>query len=360
MRAALTNTDPSLRRAWHPVARTADVGAGPVKTRLLGEDWILVRLGGEVAAFPDRCPHRLAPLSAGWVDEIGGRAVLRCGYHGWCFDGDGVCVEIPALGAGDHIPPRARLDRPHAVSERYGMVWLAIEPPMAAIPEVPEFEDARFARSEIAAITSAVGAGLIMDNFLDTAHFPFVHAATIGLPDDPGVEVAVVEPVELGFLAHYEHDFDNHTDAGVRAGHRRLRQRRRLEYRYAAPFGMNLRIDELDAGRTNVIVLFVQPRDAAGCVLFTAVLRAGGSASADEMADALAYELAILGEDLVVQERYADLSLPLDVTAECHTRADRVTLELRRTLAEFVAAATRPEVPGVERRSNPEPTRSSA
>lgn len=336
--ALLTNADAALRRAWHPVALSADVGATPRATRLLGEDWVLLRLDGRVAAFPDRCPHRLAPLTAGWVDDVDGQAVLRCGYHGWCFDAGGRCVEIPALGPADHIPPRARLEPPYAVAERHGLVWMAIETPVAALPEVPELDDDGFARSEIAVLSAAVGAGLMMDNFLDTAHFPFVHPATIGLPDDPGVESAAIEHAALGLVVHYEHDFENRMDPGVGRGDRPLRQRRRLEYRYAAPFAVKLRIDELDAGRTSVIVLFARPAGPEGCVLYVVVLRSG-KASEAEMADALAYELVIVGEDLALQERFADLALPLDLTVECHTKADRVTVELRRVLAEFVKAA---------------------
>jgi hypothetical protein len=40
-----------------------------------------------------------------------------------------------------------------------------------------------------------------------------------------------------------------------------------------------------------------------------------------------------------VQSRYDELSLPLDLRTEVHTRADRNTMELRRVLAELVLAA---------------------
>ncbi len=38
------------------------------------------------------CPHRLAPLSEGRIDEQG---CLQCCYHGWSFNGDGSCARIP-------------------------------------------------------------------------------------------------------------------------------------------------------------------------------------------------------------------------------------------------------------------------
>ena len=104
----LGNTDPALRRGWHVVAASDEVGRDPVQVWLLGEPWVLVRLPADGAtrlvAFADRCPHRLAPLSAGTV--VG--ETLQCGYHGWCFDGEGTCTVIPAIGESDHIPSRAR------------------------------------------------------------------------------------------------------------------------------------------------------------------------------------------------------------------------------------------------------------
>lgn len=58
----------------------------------------VVRLGGEVFALRDRCPHEGASLCAGAVEELLGadgeqhltvsddRLVLACPWHGWEFD----------------------------------------------------------------------------------------------------------------------------------------------------------------------------------------------------------------------------------------------------------------------------------
>jgi hypothetical protein len=56
------------------------------------------------------------------------------------------------------------------------------------------------------------------------------------------------------------------------------------------------------------------------------------------MDEAVAFEVAVLREDLHIQEAFDNLALPLERTAEVHTRADRTTLELRRMLADLVAA----------------------
>src|SRR3954471_15288901 len=131
-----------LSTGWFPVVRAADVGTRPVPVGAGGQAFVVVRLrpGGEVSAFPARCPHRLVPLAGASVAD--GR--LQCPYHGWRFDGDGRCVDIPALGADGTPPPRADLRTPWAVEERHGWVWLAPEraatppPPRPARTPVPE------------------------------------------------------------------------------------------------------------------------------------------------------------------------------------------------------------------------------
>jgi vanillate O-demethylase monooxygenase subunit len=336
----LSNTDPALRRAWHPVARSNEISTTPRVARLLGEDWVVVRLpdgngGSTLAAFLDRCPHRLAPLSAGTVDGT----TLRCGYHGWCFDASGACREIPSLGASEHVPPRATATVAAAVTEQHGMVFVAPEPPITDLLEVPEADDLSFVHGALEPITARVGAGLMLDNFLDIAHFPFLHAATIGTPESSTFDFTF-ERRGLGMNVHSRHPFPNREDPGVAAGIRPLLQERVLEYRYRAPFSICLRIDYVEAGGTNVLDFYVQPEDDEQCRIYTTVHRNDLDGDEQRLAECVAFERKILDEDLMLQERYRDRRLPLDLTTEVHVKADRMTIELRRILGELTAAAT--------------------
>jgi phenylpropionate dioxygenase-like ring-hydroxylating dioxygenase large terminal subunit len=127
---------------WYPVARAAEVGTTPVPVGAGGRAFVVVRLqpGGEVSAFPARCPHRLVPLATATVTE--GR--LQCPAHGWRFDGEGRCADVPSLGPTGTPPPRADLATPWAVEERHGWVWVAPDrtpmaaPPRPAAAPVPE------------------------------------------------------------------------------------------------------------------------------------------------------------------------------------------------------------------------------
>jgi len=349
----LSNTDPALRRAWHAVARSSEVTTTPFATRLLGQDWVLVRLpdgsgsgadrrgggaratngdaGTTLAAFVDRCPHRFAPLSAGWVDG----SSLRCGYHGWCYAADGSCTEIPSLGAQERVPPRAVATVPAALTERHGMVFLAPEPPVTELLDIPEADDPSFVHGALEPITASVGAGLMIDNFCDIAHFPFLHAATIGTSESETFDFEV-ERRGFGMYVHARHPFPNREDPGVAAGIRPLIQNRTLEYRYRAPFSICLRIDYEEAGGTNVLYFYVQPLDDESCRIFTAVHRNDLGDDEARLAECVAFERKVVDEDLGLQERYRDKRLPLDVTAEVHVKADRMTIELRRILADLV------------------------
>ncbi|WP_219940926.1 aromatic ring-hydroxylating dioxygenase subunit alpha [Iamia sp. SCSIO 61187] len=338
---ALGNTDPALRAAWHPVLRLADLGDEPVAVRLLGEAWVVARLDGEVVVLADRCPHRLAPLSAGSVDRTGETDVLRCGYHGWCFDGGGTCTTIPALGPDARLPPRSAATTPAAVATHLGLVWVAPDAPRTPLPPDPLADDDRaaFLAGDLPTITCRAGAGLLVDNFLDMAHFPYVHAATIGTDEDPVVDPPVVEREgDAAMVVRSSHRFPNREDPEVVAGRRPLLQTRHVTYRYTAPFACSLRIDYEEAGGSNVITFFVQPVDDETCTIHTSVARDDIDHDPGRLAAAVAFEEGVVAEDLALQSAFVELALPLDLTAEVHTRADRVTVELRRILADLVGA----------------------
>jgi phenylpropionate dioxygenase-like ring-hydroxylating dioxygenase large terminal subunit len=329
----LTNVEPALRRGWHPVARSDEVGAGPHRVLLLGEPWVLFHDGTQMRAFIDRCPHRLAPLSLGQC--IGD--TLQCGYHGWRFASDGRCVAIPSLGAGSAFPARAYLTPAARVEERYGLVFLAPDEPLVPLTEIPEAENGRFQFGELTPIRARASVGLLADNFLDMAHFPFVHGGTFGSDEAAEVPNYSVDRRGLSFSVSYEHIFANREDPAVATGERPLMQARRLTYQLDAPFQLTLRIDFLESGGTNLIGFFLQPETEDRCRVYTTLWRDDLGGDAQRMADAVDYELAAVREDLLIQEAFDRLVLPLDPALEVHTRADRITLELRRVISDLMA-----------------------
>lgn len=336
MALELGNLDPSLRRAWHSLCRSNEVTTSPRSFRLLGENYVAYRLDDGVARiFFDRCPHRFAPLSLGACEG----AALRCAYHGWVFDAEGKCIEIPALGGGALVPPRARLDGPHLVAESHGMVFVAPDVPLTPLPSIESAKESKFECGDLPVRVARASAGLLADNFLDMAHFPFVHVGTFGAGEAREVPNYTVSRDGYSFTATYEHEFQNREDPGVARGMRPLLQRRRLTYRYTAPFHLELSIEFIDTGGTNVIGFFLTPVDHEMVRIYSSIWRDDLDGSALRMREAIDFEVAVIEEDLALQSMFERLVLPLDVTSEVHTRADKITVELRRVLSEFVTEA---------------------
>jgi phenylpropionate dioxygenase-like ring-hydroxylating dioxygenase large terminal subunit len=387
---------------WLPVADDADVGTRPVPVVAEGVPLVLVRPepGAEPVAFADRCPHRLVPLSAATLD--GGR--LRCAYHGWEFDGSGACVELPSQPG--HAPPRADLPagprvrvadgrvylhagdvaatagdpaglltnedpalraawHPVALAseprgevqllgetydlrevegrQKWGLIWLAPDEPRVDLFTDPDVEDETYVGAWLPPARSPACAGVVADNFLDVAHFPFVHAGTFGAAEEKVVERYEVTTEPWGCRSVQEQWFDNPADPGVLAGERPLRQRRRATYVYRAPFQLMLRLEELDAGAVKTILFFAQPENLTSTRIYTKMLLHGIGGVADPPPDVVAaevaFEEAVLGEDLDLQRKLRLTGLPLVLKDELHVRADLLGVTLRRILSSFVGAA---------------------
>ncbi len=329
------NRTPGLAWCWHPVARVADLGDGPGPRRveLLGQGYVLARLGGQWRGFADRCPHRLGRLSGGTVAEDR----LVCPYHGWQFADGGQCRLIPALGPEAAVPRRAGLDQVE-VCERYGLLWLAPNRPLAGLAEVAEWDDPALRQVWLPVVDVRAGAAQFVDNFLDFAHFPFVHAGTFGNAEEPFVEEFSVERAAHGAVVDYRHTIVNHEDPLVADGTHPLVQPRRMRYEYTAPFTALLRLDLELTGMVNAILVACQPVDVGVTRLYTVMLRNDCADDAAARA-AVDYELSVLAEDLAVIDHLPDTTVTLDPTAQVHTRADRLTVEFRRVLRDLLIEA---------------------
>ncbi len=326
----LDNRDERLSSFYHVVAKSVDIDDSPTPISLLGKDYVFLRREGKVIAFEDRCPHRGAPLSIGkFCDEY-----VECGYHGWKFGFDGGCIEIPALGKDASIPKAATLSGPFAVVERYGLVFIAIDEPKAEIIEIEEFDDPNFDVGYLETFDARQYAAFLADNFLDVAHFPFVHSSTFGDGEEKVVEDFEIVEEGTSFTATYEHSFSNREDPLVHTGEHELVQRRRLTYRFVPPFQLTLRIDFLATGGVNTIAFFVTPSAERSSRLYSLLVRNDLGGSKLAMGEAVAYEEKIIIEDLAVQEAYHAKGFPLSATGFVSTRADRATSTFRRKLRE--------------------------
>jgi phenylpropionate dioxygenase-like ring-hydroxylating dioxygenase large terminal subunit len=175
---------------WYPLLESREVRHKPVGAERLGRRFVFWRSrDGRLHAQQERCPHLGAALSAGTIQDD----TLVCPFHGFRFDGAGICRHIPAFGRDGRIPTGFAVPT-FPVREAYGLVWLWWGDPTLATAAPPWFSrlegDWRY-HTMIA--EWPVHYTRAIENQLDVAHVTFVHRTTIGAGGRSRVEGPYVE-----------------------------------------------------------------------------------------------------------------------------------------------------------------------
>jgi vanillate O-demethylase monooxygenase subunit len=326
--------DTALRHCWHPVCSMEELRAAaphPLAVRLLDVPLAIGDVGTadapSVLAVPDRCPHRSTRLSIGWVEDGG----FRCANHGWCFDGTGRCTDIPSLGVSPGgaapIPERANLQS-HDVQVAHGLVWVRLESgSRTTVPAHPSWGAPGFRVLTGTPYTWPTSAARRVENFVDLAHFPWVHDGSLGRRDEPVPPLPVVrrEAGELRF-EFVPPSIDAAAEAmfGWSA------------YRMPIPLTVDIEF-RLASGATRWLWMTASPVDARTCRTFWSIAR-DDDLDGDDDAH-LEFQDLVLREDEPVVCNQDPPELPLDAS-EVSVRTDRVSIEYRRWLRELALAGT--------------------
>ena len=168
-------TGAMMRRYWLPALLADEVterDGPPVRVRLVGRNLVAFRDSeGRLGMLDAACPHRLASLALGRNEENG----LRCIYHGWKFDVQGRCSEMPTEPAGHGYQQRMSI-RSYPVREAGGMIWTYIGPPEHE-PPFPAFDWTALPRRQLALIKFVEKTNYLQatEGAIDTAHSWFLH-----------------------------------------------------------------------------------------------------------------------------------------------------------------------------------------
>lgn len=168
---------------WYPIIRSEDLGPDkPERVKVLGVNLAVFRDdAGQACVLSDTCIHRGGSLAGAW--ELGDQPRIRngcivCPYHGWEYDSDGNCKNIPSIGYGSAVPPRAKVDA-YPTVERYGIVFAflgdlpdAERPPLL---EIEEYEDPDWRANSVLVLELNYYYERSIENGLDPAHNEFVH-----------------------------------------------------------------------------------------------------------------------------------------------------------------------------------------
>lgn len=311
---------------WHPVALSTDVGQAPLGVLLLGQAVVLWRNSAhQIHAWADQCPHRGAQLSLGRV--CGDR--LECPYHGWQFDGRGQCVHVPALP--QFVPPATHAARRFSACERYGLVWICLQADadVALIPVFAADADAQLRTVNCGPYDVATSAPRIIENFLDMAHFGFVHDGWLGMREATAIDDYTVEATPTGLRATqckaWQPQSNVHSTAPAQ-----------VEYTYEvlAPYTAVLtKVPDAASvalqGFRESIGLFICPITPESSRVWFRLAMADFESPDNKLQD---FQHTIFMQDKPVLESQRPQRLPLEVRAEVHTAADKASSAYRRFL----------------------------
>ena len=253
----LVTRQPVFRKFWHAVMPLSMLDGGqPQPFTLLGENIVLfLDAQGQPAALKDRCCHRTAKLSKGRCVN----GALECGYHGWTYNGQGRVIRIPQYDADRAIPADYCTPAYRCVA-KYGYAWVALEEPIAPIPEVPEFGAPGwrtifqfYERWD----TSPVRA---LENSFDNSHFSFVHRATFGVAAQPKPSKYQLVERDGGFYAETLIDAVNPPAYQQVSGTSDPITQRLMRNAYFLPFSRRLDI-EYPSGIRHIIINCFTPID---------------------------------------------------------------------------------------------------
>ena len=253
----LVTRQPVFRKFWHAVMPLSMLDGGqPQPFTLLGENIVLfLDAQGQPAALKDRCCHRTAKLSKGRCVN----GALECGYHGWTYNGQGRVIRIPQYDADRAIPADYCTPAYRCVA-KYGYAWVALEEPIAPIPDVPEFGAPGwrtifqfYERWD----TSPVRA---LENSFDNSHFSFVHRATFGVAAQPKPSKYQLVERDGGFYAETLIDAVNPPAYRQVSGTSDPITQRLMRNAYFLPFSRRLDI-EYPSGIRHIIINCFTPID---------------------------------------------------------------------------------------------------
>lgn len=318
-----------LASFWHPIAFSHDIKDDqPYAAKLLDLKLVIYRYEGKITVALDRCKHRGAALSKGWIRD----GQLVCKMHGLRYDGEGKCTKIPCMGPNSRIPDKLSLTT-YPVQERYGIIWTCLkgeEKARGNLPEWPLLEDPDLAAVHIPANLWKSSAPRHVENFNDQTHFPFVHEESFGGHPDEPVPAFEVTRTDYGYTFSVPYE-ENRKFEGSRV---RYDATQKVEYTHelTLPFSTSIKVRVLENDFIHYFCDTVCPISATESMVFQVMTDTSGCTDAEYW---IKDSQVILDEDIPLVESQDPAFLPLDLTEELHLPPDRSSLEYRRLLADL-------------------------
>lgn len=238
--------------------------------------------------------------------------------------GEPVRISLDAAGNvkvtdsnGRDLPQRAR----------YGHVWTSLGTPAHELFDIPEAEQPGRRLVDVGVVRVRCSPLRAVENFLDIAHFPFVHTNILGSEPHTEVENYKVEireaedEVWATQVKFYQPQAAKSAAGGITT-----------EYMYRVPAptcSVLYKTCPPRPGEWDVIALFVQPIAEDLCDVWPWMALYDDETS---MTDLIHFQQTIFLQDRSILENQIPALLPLDPGMEIPTRADLTSVAYRRWL----------------------------
>lgn len=174
---------------WYPLSPIEDLESErPTAVKILGLDLVIwkPKSSDTFQVFLNQCPHRLAPLSEGRIDEKTGN--LMCSYHGWQFDRQGICTHLPQA---EHPEQASETYKnlcvvTFPVQQQQDLLWVWLDAASSAqaadtpLPRSPQVDASKGFVWTSYVRDLEYDWQTLVENVLDPSHVPFAHHGVQG------------------------------------------------------------------------------------------------------------------------------------------------------------------------------------
>jgi|TARA_B100001964_G_scaffold137280_1_gene151457 phenylpropionate dioxygenase-like ring-hydroxylating dioxygenase large terminal subunit len=306
-----------LLKDWYVICRKDEIEENKILLKYVFDQEIIIWKKKErIMAWENLCIHRGSRLSLGSINN----GILKCAYHGWEYNQDAQCVKIPSQP--DIKIPKKACVKSYKVIEKMNMVWINLSKEANDFVNIKEFNESNFNHVASGPYIMNASAPRAIENFLDVAHFPFVHENHLGVKDKPMIDDYDVVSSNKGIHASNIKIFQPNPDGTNKSGEVIY------DYHVHSPFVASLGKD-VSKNERFVLVFYVTPISETESMIYTLTLMNFGKLDDKIVRD---YQDFITAQDVPIVESQRPELLPMDLQEELSIRSDKISIAYRRYL----------------------------
>jgi len=306
-----------LLKDWYVICRKDEIEENKILLKYVFDQEIIIWKKKErIMAWENLCIHRGSRLSLGSINN----GILKCAYHGWEYNQDAQCVKIPSQP--DIKIPKKACVKSYKVIEKMNMVWINLSKEANDFVNIKEFNESNFNHVASGPYIMNASAPRAIENFLDVAHFPFVHENHLGVKDKPMIDDYDVVSSNKGIHASNVKIFQPNPDGTNKSGEVIY------DYHVHSPFVASLGKD-VSKNERFVLVFYVTPISETESMIYTLTLMNFGKLDDKIVRD---YQDFITAQDVPIVESQRPELLPMDLQEELSIRSDKISIAYRRYL----------------------------